>query len=91
MIWLDVFWLIGDLLVFQSSNTLASAEDTSITGTVVYRGQNEDSGSPRTAKSRLGLQERTFSAALEDSESNLAEVVFYMCDSIHSFLVYLFK
>ncbi|KAL6554221.1 hypothetical protein OROMI_019894 [Orobanche minor] len=58
---------------FMSSNTPASAEDTSISGTVVYRGQNEDSGSPRTAKSRLGLQERTFSAALEDSESNLAE------------------
>ncbi|KAL6529709.1 hypothetical protein OROGR_015332 [Orobanche gracilis] len=58
---------------FMSSNTLASAEDTSISGTVVYHGQNEDSGSPRTAKSRLGLQERTFSAAPEDSESNLAE------------------
>ncbi|KAL6570623.1 hypothetical protein OROGR_000173 [Orobanche gracilis] len=58
---------------FMSSNTLASAEDTSISGTVVYRGQNEDSGSPRTAKSRLGLQERTFSAAPEDSESNLTE------------------
>ncbi|CAA0815998.1 Protein kinase superfamily protein [Striga hermonthica] len=58
---------------FTSSSTLASAEDTSISGTVVYRGQNEDSGSPRTAKSRLGLQDRTFSAVLEDSEANLAE------------------
>ncbi|KAK6134633.1 hypothetical protein DH2020_031643 [Rehmannia glutinosa] len=58
---------------FTSSNTLTSAEDASISGTVVYRGQHEDSGSPRTTKSRLGLQERTFSAALEDSEINLAE------------------
>ncbi|GER53846.1 kinase family protein [Striga asiatica] len=58
---------------FTSSSTLASTEDTSISGTVVYRGQNEDSGSPRNAKSRLGLQDRTFSAVLEDSEANLAE------------------
>ncbi|CAA0808538.1 Protein kinase superfamily protein [Striga hermonthica] len=58
---------------FTSSSTLASSEDTSISGTVVYRVPNEDSGSPRTAKSRLGLQERTFSAVLEDSEANLAE------------------
>ncbi|KAL3652576.1 hypothetical protein CASFOL_002257 [Castilleja foliolosa] len=58
---------------FMSSSTVASAEDASISGTVVYRGQNEDSDSPRTAKSRLGLQERTSSAALEDSEANLAE------------------
>ncbi|GER43071.1 kinase family protein [Striga asiatica] len=58
---------------FTSSRTLASTEDTSISGTVVYRGPSEDSGSPRTAKSRLGLQERTFSAVLEDSEANLAE------------------
>ncbi|KAL3638438.1 hypothetical protein CASFOL_017809 [Castilleja foliolosa] len=58
---------------FTSTSTIASAEDSSISGTVVYRGQSEDSGSPRTAKSRLGLQDRTFSAALEDSEANLAE------------------
>ncbi|XP_042060634.1 serine/threonine-protein kinase 24-like isoform X1 [Salvia splendens] len=56
-----------------SSSKYASAEDSSISGTVVYRGQHEDSDSPRTPKSRLGLQERTFSAALEDSETNLAE------------------
>ncbi|KAK6134579.1 hypothetical protein DH2020_031673 [Rehmannia glutinosa] len=61
---------------FTSSNTVTSAEDASISGTVVYRGQHEDSGSPRTTKSRLGLQERTFSAALEDSEINLAETEF---------------
>ncbi|XP_073123497.1 uncharacterized protein [Henckelia pumila] len=56
-----------------SSSTYASTEDTSISGTVVYRGQHDDSDSPRTPKSRLGLQERTFSAALEDSETNLSE------------------
>lgn len=56
-----------------SSSKYASAEDSSISGTVVYRGQHDDSDSPRTPKSRLGLQERTFSAALEDSETNLAE------------------
>ncbi|KAL0301198.1 UNVERIFIED_CONTAM: Serine/threonine-protein kinase svkA [Sesamum radiatum] len=36
-------------------------------------GEHEDSDSPRTPKSRLGLQERTFTAYLEDSEANLAE------------------
>ncbi|KAL1567183.1 non-specific serine/threonine protein kinase [Salvia divinorum] len=56
-----------------SSNKYTSAEDASISGTVVYRGQHDDSESPKTPKSRLGLQERTFSAALEDSETNLAE------------------
>ncbi|XP_057797414.1 uncharacterized protein LOC131013367 isoform X2 [Salvia miltiorrhiza] len=56
-----------------SSSKYTSAEDASISGTVVYRGQHDDSDSPRTPKSRLGLQERTFSAALEDSETNLAE------------------
>lgn len=61
-------------LVFQYSSTYVSTEEASISGTVVYRGQNDDSDSPRTPKSRLGLQERTFSAALEDSELNLAEV-----------------
>ncbi|KAL0443547.1 UNVERIFIED_CONTAM: Serine/threonine-protein kinase [Sesamum latifolium] len=57
----------------MSSSTLASFEDGSISGTVVYRGQHDDSDSPRTPKSRLGLQERTSSAAVEDSELNLAE------------------
>ncbi|XP_051152063.1 uncharacterized protein LOC127266032 [Andrographis paniculata] len=57
----------------MSSSTLTSAEDTSISGTIVYRGQHDDSDSPRTPKSRLGLQERTSSAAVEDSETNLAE------------------
>ncbi|KZV23239.1 serine/threonine-protein kinase sid1-like [Dorcoceras hygrometricum] len=57
----------------MSSSPYASTEDTSISGTVVYRGQHDDLDSPRTPKSRLGLQERTFKAALEDSDINLAE------------------
>lgn len=60
----------------QSSSTFASSEDASISGTFVYRGQHDDSDSPRTPKSRLGIQERTSSASLEDSAINLAEVVY---------------
>uniref|UniRef100_A0A5B6YQ28 non-specific serine/threonine protein kinase n=1 Tax=Davidia involucrata TaxID=16924 RepID=A0A5B6YQ28_DAVIN len=56
-----------------SSSTYASFEDASTSGTVVYRGQHDDSDSPRTPKSRLGIQERTSSASLEDSAINLAE------------------
>ncbi|CAK7327763.1 unnamed protein product [Dovyalis caffra] len=56
-----------------SSSTFASFEDASTSGTVVYRGQHDDSDSPRTPKSRLGMQERTSSASLEDSALNLAE------------------
>ncbi|KAK2968425.1 hypothetical protein RJ640_004431, partial [Escallonia rubra] len=56
-----------------SSSTFASFEDASISGTVVYRGQHDDSDSPRTPKSRLGIQERTSTASLEDSGVNLAE------------------
>ncbi|KAH0654033.1 hypothetical protein KY289_031711 [Solanum tuberosum] len=56
-----------------SSSTLASFEDASSSGTVVYRGRHDDSDSPRTPKSRLGIQERSSSASLEDSSANLAE------------------
>ncbi|XP_012076442.1 serine/threonine-protein kinase 24 isoform X2 [Jatropha curcas] len=55
-----------------SSSTIASFEDASTSGTVVFRG-HDDSDSPRTPKSRLGIQERTSSASLEDSAVNLAE------------------
>ncbi|TYK27967.1 germinal center kinase 1 isoform X1 [Cucumis melo var. makuwa] len=48
-------------------------EDTSFSGTVVMRGQRDDSGSPQTPKSRMGIQERTSSFSPEDSASNLAE------------------
>ncbi|XP_027061643.1 germinal center kinase 1-like isoform X1 [Coffea eugenioides] len=54
-----------------SSSTYNSVEDSSTSGTVVYRGQHDDSDSPR--KSRLGIQERTSSASVEDSSINLAE------------------
>ncbi|CAK9175233.1 unnamed protein product [Ilex paraguariensis] len=56
-----------------SSSTYASFEDASSSGTVVYRGQHDDSDSPRTPKSRLGIQERTSSASLEDSAITFAE------------------
>ncbi|XP_047310545.1 serine/threonine-protein kinase 24-like isoform X2 [Impatiens glandulifera] len=50
----------------------APVEDASACGTIVYRGQHNDPDSPRTPKSRLGIQERTSSAS-EDSVLNLAE------------------
>ncbi|XP_015899212.3 uncharacterized protein LOC107432558 isoform X3 [Ziziphus jujuba] len=56
-----------------SSSTYASFDDASPSGTVVFRGQHDDSDSPRTPKSRLGNQERTSSSSLEDSAANLAE------------------
>ncbi|XP_017642656.1 uncharacterized protein LOC108483657 isoform X1 [Gossypium arboreum] len=55
------------------SSTYASTEDASTFGTVVVRGQHDESDSPRTPRSRLGIQERTSSASVEDSASNLAE------------------
>ncbi|ESQ48452.1 hypothetical protein EUTSA_v10022019mg, partial [Eutrema salsugineum] len=55
-----------------SSGRYASYDDASTSGTVVVRGRHDDSGSPRTPKSRLGIQERTSSAS-EDSIANLAE------------------
>ncbi|XP_038691658.1 serine/threonine-protein kinase 24 isoform X3 [Tripterygium wilfordii] len=57
----------------QSSSTFASLEEVSTSGTVVFRGQHEDSDSPQTPRSRLGIQERSSSASLEDSAANLAE------------------
>ncbi|KAK9938040.1 hypothetical protein M0R45_014800 [Rubus argutus] len=56
-----------------TSSTYASYEDASSSGTVVFRGQYDDSDSPRTPKSRLGIQERTSSSSIEDSAMNLAE------------------
>ncbi|XP_010462183.1 PREDICTED: germinal center kinase 1-like [Camelina sativa] len=55
-----------------STSRYASFDDASTSGTVVVRGHNDDSGSPRTPRSRLGLQERSSSAS-EDSIANLAE------------------
>ncbi|KAJ6950154.1 hypothetical protein NC651_003968 [Populus alba x Populus x berolinensis] len=56
-----------------SSSTSTTFEDASTSGTVVFRGQHDESDSPRTHKSRLGMQERTSSSSLEDSALNLAE------------------
>ncbi|XP_042491064.1 serine/threonine-protein kinase svkA-like isoform X1 [Macadamia integrifolia] len=56
-----------------STNKYSSFEDVSPSGTVVLRGQHDDSDTPRTPKSRLGFQEKSSSASLEDSATNLAE------------------
>ncbi|WVZ66044.1 hypothetical protein U9M48_015320 [Paspalum notatum var. saurae] len=47
-------------------------EDMSSSGTVV-RSQSEDPETPRSSRSRLGIQEKASSASLEDSAINLAE------------------
>jgi len=46
----------------------------SSSGTVV-RNQSEDPETPRSSRSRLGIQEKASSASLEDSAVNLAEVM----------------
>ncbi|PPS00187.1 hypothetical protein GOBAR_AA20479 [Gossypium barbadense] len=56
-----------------SSSTYESFEDASTSGTIVLRGQTDDPDSPRTPRSRQGIQDRTSSASVEDSASNLAE------------------
>lgn len=50
----------------------SSYEDMSSSGTVV-RNQSEDPETPRSSRSRLGIQEKASSASLEDSAVNLAE------------------
>ncbi|KAJ1291126.1 hypothetical protein BS78_02G294700 [Paspalum vaginatum] len=47
-------------------------EDTSSSGTVVWN-QSEDPETPRSSRSRLGIQEKASSTSLEDSAINLAE------------------
>lgn len=61
----------------QSSGSYASFEDTSTSGTVVFRSQHDDSDSPQTPRTRLGLHDRNSNASLEDSAINLAEVHFF--------------
>ncbi|XP_024979373.1 serine/threonine-protein kinase svkA-like isoform X2 [Cynara cardunculus var. scolymus] len=63
----------GTVVVRSPSSTFTSMEDASISGTFVYRGQHDDLDSPRTPKSRLGIQEKTSTASPEDSALNLAE------------------
>jgi len=50
----------------------SSYEDMSSSGTVVWS-QSEDPETPRSSRSRLGIQEKASSASLEDSAVNLAE------------------
>lgn len=50
----------------------SSYEDMSNSGTVV-RTQNEDPETPRSSRSRLGMQEKASNTSLEDSAINLAE------------------
>ncbi|XP_044504459.1 germinal center kinase 1 [Mangifera indica] len=57
----------------MSSSMYSAVEDASTSGTVVYRGLHDEPDSTCTPKSRLGIQERTSSASLEDSSQNLAE------------------
>ncbi|OVA00358.1 Protein kinase domain [Macleaya cordata] len=56
-----------------SSNRNTYFEDASTSGTIVLRGQHDESDTPRTPKSRLGIQEKSSNASLEDSATNLAE------------------
>ncbi|GAB2230805.1 hypothetical protein Droror1_Dr00015099 [Drosera rotundifolia] len=57
----------------QSSSAYASYEDTSTTGTIVFRDQRDDSDSPQTPRSRLGFPEKSSNSSLEDSAANIAE------------------
>ncbi|KAL9267723.1 Serine/threonine-protein kinase svkA-like protein [Drosera capensis] len=57
----------------QSSSAYASYEDTSTTGTIVFRSQHDDSDSPQTPRSRLGFPEKSSNSLLEDSAANIAE------------------
>ncbi|XP_027910666.1 germinal center kinase 1-like isoform X2 [Vigna unguiculata] len=57
----------------RSSSSYASFEDVSTSGTVVLRNQHDDSDSPQTPRSRLGLNSRNSNASFEDSATNLAE------------------
>jgi serine/threonine-protein kinase 24/25/MST4 len=80
------FYFIRFLYFVQSSSSFASFEDASTSGRVVFYGQHDESDSPRTPKSRLGMQERTSRASLEDSALNLAEVIaFELLISLRSF------
>jgi len=64
-------------LLSQSSSSYASFEDVSTSGTVVLRNQHDDSDSPQTPRSRLGLNSRNSNASFEDSATNLAEVLLF--------------
>ncbi|RDX99618.1 Serine/threonine-protein kinase svkA, partial [Mucuna pruriens] len=59
--------------ISQSSSSYAAFEDASTSGTVVLRSQHDESDSPQTPRSRLGLHDRNLNASVEDSVANLAE------------------
>ncbi|KAL1063936.1 hypothetical protein V6Z11_D13G177000 [Gossypium hirsutum] len=52
-----------------SSSEHASFEDASTSGTIVFCGQHDDSDSPPTPRSRLGIQGRPSAASVEDDSS----------------------
>ncbi|GMI85337.1 hypothetical protein like AT3G15220 [Hibiscus trionum] len=64
--------LVRDPSSFSSSE-YASFEDASTSGTIVFRGQHDDSDSPQTPRSRLYIQGKPLTASAEDSTANLAE------------------
>lgn len=65
--------LVSDRSSLSSSAHALVEDGSTSSGTVVYRGRNDDSDSPQTPRSRLGIQERSSSASIEDSETNLVE------------------
>ncbi|KAF6141955.1 hypothetical protein GIB67_037923 [Kingdonia uniflora] len=65
--------MFSEQSIMPSNSRDVSLEDVSTSGTVVLRSQHDESDIPRTPKSRLGIQEKSSSATLEDSDLNLAE------------------
>ncbi|KAG9439205.1 hypothetical protein H6P81_019370 [Aristolochia fimbriata] len=62
--------------MFADHNIMSSSkpsDDVSISGTMVLRGHHEESDTPRTPKTRLGMEEKSSKASHEDSATNLAE------------------
>nr|GMD90197.1 germinal center kinase 1-like isoform X1 [Ipomoea batatas] len=57
----------------MSSSAYASFDDASTSGTIVYRGRNDEPDSPQSPRSWSGIQDRSSSASFEDSETNLSE------------------
>nr|GFC53647.1 germinal center kinase 1-like isoform X10 [Tanacetum cinerariifolium] len=62
-----------------SSSTFSSPEDVSISGTFVYRGPHDESDSPRTPKSRMGIREKKSYTSHEDNALNMVEVKARTC------------
>jgi hypothetical protein len=65
-------------LTYQPPSSFSSYEDMSSNGTVV-RNQSDEPETPRSSRSRLGIQEKAPNASLEDSAINLAEVMHIFC------------